>query len=239
MNSAALTTIAITGFTVAFFHAAMPTHWLPFVLVARARQWSRAKTLGVTAFAGLGHVALTSLIGLAIAWFGFQIDHEIGEAFPLIAGAVLIGVGLYYLWRQLRGKGICHHPIPGGHHHASEACGHETEHSHWEHELQDSELVSKRRGDFAAIGGLFLMLTLSPCEAFLPVYLSGVQFGWTGFFVLSGILAVAALAGMTLVTWLALAGLDRFKVRHFERREAGTIGTLFCVLGVVVIAVGH
>lgn len=239
MNSAALTTIAITGFTVAFFHAAMPTHWLPFVLVARARQWSRAKTLGVTAFAGLGHVALTSLIGLAIAWFGFQIDHEIGEAFPLIAGTILIGVGVYYLWRQLRGKGICHHAIPGGHHHASEACGHETEHSHWEHELEDSELVSKRRGDFAAIGGLFLMLTLSPCEAFLPVYLSGVQFGWTGFFVLSGILAVAALAGMTLVTWLALAGLDRFKVRHFERREAGTIGVLFCVLGVVVMAVGH
>ena len=54
MNSAALTTIAATGFTVAFFHAAIPTHWLPFVLVARARQWSRTKTLLVTVFAGFG-----------------------------------------------------------------------------------------------------------------------------------------------------------------------------------------
>lgn len=239
MHSAALTTIAVTGFTVAFFHAAMPTHWLPFVLVARARQWSRAKTLGVTMFAGLGHVGLTSLLGLLIAWFGFKIDHELGELFPWIAGATLVGVGFYYLWRQWRGKGVCHHSIPGGHHHPSEACGHETEDSHWEHELKDSALVSRERGDWAAISGLFLMLTLSPCEGFLPVYLSGVQFGWKGFVVLSAILAVGALGGMLVVTWLAMLGLDRFKVRHFERREAGTIGVLFCVLGLVVVALGH
>ena len=52
MNSAVLTTIAATGFTVAFFHAAIPTHWLPFVLVSRARGWSRGKTLAVSTFAG-------------------------------------------------------------------------------------------------------------------------------------------------------------------------------------------
>lgn len=223
----------------AFFHAAIPTHWLPFVLVARARQWSRPKTLAVTAFAGLGHVALTSLLGLLIAWFGFELDEHVGEAFPWIAGGALFAVGLYYIWRQFRGKGICHHAVPGGHHHASEECGHEKEHSHWEDELKGSSLVSKKRGDLAAIGGLFVMLTLSPCEGFLPVYLSGVQFGWHGFFVLSAILAVGALAGMTLVTWIALTGLDRFKVRHFEHREAGTIGALFCVLGVVVVTLGH
>ena len=58
----------------AFFHAAIPTHWLPFVLVSRARGWSRGRTLVVAAFAGLGHVALTSLLGLGIAWFGEAID---------------------------------------------------------------------------------------------------------------------------------------------------------------------
>src|SRR5690606_16833579 len=122
MNSAALSTIAAFGFTVAFFHAAIPTHWLPFVLVARARNWSRGKTLAVTAFAGLGHVGLTTLLGLGIAWFGFQLDEELGEAFPWLAGGVLIAMGAYYGWRQVTGKGICHHAVPGGHHHASEAC---------------------------------------------------------------------------------------------------------------------
>lgn len=106
MNSTVLTTLAVTGFTVAFFHAAIPTHWLPFVLVARARGWNRAKTLLVTVFAGLGHVALTTVLGLGLAWLGFQVDESLGEAFPKIAGAVLLAVGVYYFWRQWRGRGF-------------------------------------------------------------------------------------------------------------------------------------
>jgi hypothetical protein len=126
--------------------------------------------------------------------------------------------------------------VAGSHHHASEHCGEEKGRSHWETELAGSRLVS---GDRAAIGGLFLMITLSPCEAFLPVYLSAVQFGWPGFFVLSTILAVATLAGMTLFTWLTLIGFGRFKVKRFEKWEAGLIGALFCVLGLLLLFLRH
>ena len=235
MNNAVLTSIAATGFTVAFFHAAIPTHWLPFVLVSRARGWSRAKTLGVVALAGAGHVALTSLLGLVIAWFGFKLDERVGAAFPWLAAGFLGVMGLFYFWRQWRGEGICHHPVPGGHHHESEHCGHEEDHTHWDEELKDSALVSAESGDRAAVGGLFLMLTLSPCEGFLPIYLAGVKFGRMGFFTLSAILAVAALAAMLLFTSLALQGLERFKVKFLERYEAGLLGGLFAVLGVLVV----
>lgn len=235
MNSTILTTIAATGFTVAFFHAALPTHWLPFVLVARARGWSRMRTILATLCAGLGHVTLTSLLGVAIAWFGFGLSEWVGKAFPWLIGGFLALVGTYYLWRQWRGRGICHHHALGGHHHASDACGHEAEHSHWEEELQESPLMSSRTGDWTAMGGLFVMLTLSPCEGFLPIYLSGVKFGWRGFALLTAILAVGALAGMTLFTWLTLVGLDRVKVRWLERREAGLVGVMFIVLGVLVV----
>jgi len=236
MNSAVLATIAATGFTVAFFHAAIPTHWLPFVLVSKARGWGRAKTLAVTAFAGLGHVALTSLLGMVIAWFGFKLDATVGRLFPWIAGGVLFVIAGYYFWKQWRGTGICHHPVLARGHHASERCGHEHDHSHWDDELKDNALVSAATGDRAAISGLFVMLTLSPCEGFLPVYLSGVQFGWRGFVVLSLILAVGALVGMLLFTWLALVGLQRIEVRRMEHREAVLLGALFALLGVLVIA---
>jgi len=239
MNSAVLTTIAATGFTVAFFHAAIPTHWLPFVLVARARGWSRAKTLAVTLCAGLGHVAVTSLLGLAIAWFGFQLDERVGEYFPWVIGVFLVGVGLYYFWRQWRGGGVCHHHPPGGQHHPSAECGHENERSHWEEEMKDSALVSARASDWATMSGLFVMLTLSPCEGFLPIYLSGVRFGWRGFALLSVILAVGALAGMALFTWLTLLGLEKTKVRRLERHEAGLLGGLFSLLGVLVVLLEH
>ncbi len=235
MNSNVLATVAATGFAVAFCHAAIPTHWLPFVLTARARGWSRTKALTVTAFAGTGHVAVTTLLGLAIAWFGFQIDARIGAVFPWIAGGLLWAMGGFYLWRQSRGGGICHHHPPGSPHHADEHCGEAPDHSHWDDELKDSALVSARAGDWTAIGGLFVMLTLSPCEGFLPVYLSAVKFGWHGFFVLSAILAIAALAAMLLLTWLALLGFEKFEVKSFERYEAGLLGALFMVLGVVVV----
>lgn len=38
--------------------------------------------------------------------------------------------------------------------------------------------------DKAVILGLFRLLTFSPCEDFLPVYLSGIKYGWAGFVVL-------------------------------------------------------
>jgi len=34
----------ITGFGIAFFYAAIPTLWLPFVLTARTQRWNRTKT---------------------------------------------------------------------------------------------------------------------------------------------------------------------------------------------------
>lgn len=226
------------GFSVAFFHAAIPTHWLPFVLVARARSWTRMKTLSVTALAGMGHVALTSLLGLGIAWFGFQLEEKV-ESFPWVAGGLLLVFAGYYFWRQLTGRGICHHHPPGSHHHASEHCADDHGHSHWQEEMKGSPIVSTRSGEWTAIAGLFVMLTLSPCEAFLGIYLSGVQFGWRGFFVLSAILAVATLAGMALFTWLALVGFEKFRLKSFERYEAGLLGAVFAVLGVLIIAIEH
>ena len=50
------------------------------------------------------------------------------------------------------------------------------------------------------------------------------------------LLAVAALAGMTLFTWLALLGFERLKLRAFERREAGLLGAVFgAAKGVLII----
>ena len=60
-----------------------------------------------------------------------------------------------------------------------------------------------------------------------------------GFVVLSVILAVATLGGMTLFTWLALLGFDKVRLRSFERYEAGLLAMVFGLLAVVVIALDH
>lgn len=52
---------------------------------------------------------------------------------------------------------------------------------------------------------------------------------------LSGILAVAALAAMLLFTWLALLGFEKFEVKSFERYESGLLGGFFAILGALVV----
>jgi NADH:ubiquinone oxidoreductase subunit 3 (subunit A) len=66
-----------------------------------------------------------------------------------------------------------------------------------------------------------------------------VQFGWRGFVVLSLILALGTLAGMLVFTWLTLVGLERFQVQKFERYEAAMLGTIFTVLGILLLVFEH
>ena len=250
MTDAVFTTIIVTGFTVAFLHAAIPTHWLPFVLTARVQKWSRAKTLLVTALAGSGHVLFTAALGFLVAWCGIVLSNKIGSWFPLIAGGALVLFGLYYVIQQLRGKGHGHSHDFGSHSHG----GHE--HSHGEHEQshgahahahfhgghdhghedQDEDIAPpSRKSDWGAIASLLALLTFSPCEGFLPVYVSGVRYGWSGFALLTVILSIATVTGMVIFTWLTLAGMEKLKFCFLEKYESGIMGALLCVLGVLII----
>ena len=47
MTGTLFLSIVALGFGVAFLHAAIPTHWLPFALTARGQGWSLGKTLGL------------------------------------------------------------------------------------------------------------------------------------------------------------------------------------------------
>src|SRR5881394_2897836 len=81
MNDLVFITLVVTGATVAFLHAAIPTHWLPFVIAARAQHWKKPKTLAVTGVAGAGHVLFTIALGVLVVWGGMAINSRMGKAF--------------------------------------------------------------------------------------------------------------------------------------------------------------
>jgi nickel/cobalt exporter len=194
--------LIVAGFVVAFLHAALPTHWLPFVLVARARRWTTRRALAVAAFAGLGHVACTIILGAAVLAAGMVAAPWLGHGLHWIAGGLLVALGLYQLM---------------GHAHGGEP-------RHY-------------RSDAAAALGLFLLLAVSPCEAFLPLYLANAGAGWGSFALLSGVLLVATTAGMMVFTALSLAGVSRLKLAWLARREPAILGGVMCLLGVAMIAI--
>lgn len=333
MTLSALATIAATGLSIAFLHAAIPTHWLPFVLTSRALKWSRSKTLFITMIAGVGHAVCTSILGFLLAWFGIAMLNRYGVWFPRVAGGALLLLGLFYLYRQLSG-GAGHFHLFGGHAHghspaakgphggfqvenhgtmleltvhheagvarfrvyqastagtalpAAEAdsvfltttrtdqtrqaftfisrglylesvepvaaphafstiigIGHQ-DHAHeytftfsgrdpFDH--TDTRDPASAKSDWAAIVSLWMLLTFSPCEGFLVVYVSGVKYGWKGFLVLTGMLGIGTVGAMMLFTSVALYGARKIKVNALERYESGILGSLLSALGLFVI----
>lgn len=239
MDFALLATIAVTGFSVAFVHAALPTHWLPFVLAGRGQRWSETRTLTVTALAGGGHVLFTVALGVLVAWLGIEVDRWTGEVFPWIAGGVLFVFGGYYWFRG----GHSHfgaapaHGRPHEHSHAGD--DHHHAHPHVDPHARSAGsalFVATGRNDRAVIVGLVAALTFSPCEGFLPVFVAGARYGWPAFALLCAILAIATLAGMLLFTHLTLRGIRRFDLGALERFEGRILGGMLIALGVAVVA---
>jgi nickel/cobalt transporter (NicO) family protein len=225
VNETILTTIAITGFGVAFFHAAIPTHWLPFVLAARVQRWSSAKTLAITALAGTGHVLVTATLGFFVTWGGVSLSDSIGSWFPRLAGGLLLLFGLYYISRQIRGKGHVHFAYPHEHLHE----GNDGAQVHHE------PAVPHRTSDRLAITSLLALLTLSPCEAFIPIYVSGIRYGWSGFGLLTIILSTGTVAGMVVFTGLTLAGTKKLQLGILEKYESGLMGVLLSAVGLLIL----
>lgn len=219
MNDAVLSSIAVTGLGVAFFHAAIPTHWLPFVLTARVQRWSITRTTVITALAGCGHVALTALLGLVITWLGIRLSAASSVWFVRLAAAFLFAAAIYYAIRQTRGHGHVHGNYP--HEHLDDGTSAPT--------------PPPRVSDRAAIWALFAFLTVSPCEAFLPIYASGIRYGWRGYLALTLILSLGTVLGMVVFTSMTLAGLNRLRLEWMERYESGTMAALLGLVALLVL----
>lgn len=242
-----LFSIALTGLTVAFFHAAIPTHWLPFVLASKKQQWSRLKTLAITALAGVGHIAITTFIGFLIVYFGRSLNSGVGEWFPFLAAGALILFGGYYITQFLRGRSHVH-LLPSRHHHQHHMAQSPSKLApplkanrrlppDFASYVDVNDLAVRRRSDRVAIVSLIALLTFSPCEGFLPVFFSGIAYGWTGFAILAAILGIGTVAGMTVFTSLTLAGMEKIKLSVLEKYEALVMGVLLCLLGVATVII--
>ena len=105
-----MTELTVTAFLVAFVHTAIPSHWLCFVLVGRARGWRLRRTMAIAAMAGVFHVAMTVTLGIVIARLG---SHFVPvEELEHVGGWLLVGLAALYLGLHCTRKGHHHHHEP-------------------------------------------------------------------------------------------------------------------------------
>ena len=206
----------IAGLTVSVLHAAIPTHWLPFVLAGRSQSWSYKKTISILLIAGLGHVLTTTLIGAAVVWFGVTLNSNFESILIYLSAFSVFCFGLYNIIQYKRGY----------------------QHSHCDHVHHHNHDHTRFAKDGWAILSLLSLLTFSPCEAFLPVYVSAWPLGWSGFLVLSVTLAVGTLSAMILFTTLMHISFkkfnDQFKFQWLENHEKLVTGLVLILLALVI-----
>jgi len=102
--------LLIGAFFVALIHTAIPSHWLCFVLVGRARGWRLRRTMAVAAGTGTLHVVTTVSLGILLARTGQTFLHL--EDLERLGGWLLAGLGALYLALHFTHR---------GHHHDHEA----------------------------------------------------------------------------------------------------------------------
>ena len=102
------TVIAITAASIGFFHTLLgPDHYLPFIVMARARKWSLMRTTCITIACGIGHVLSSVVLGIIGIALGISLN-KLGaiESFRGgLAAWLLIAFGLgYFIWGVFRAR---------------------------------------------------------------------------------------------------------------------------------------
>lgn len=203
-----LSLLVTTAAGVALAHTLLgPDHYLPFIAMFRAGQWSRAKALRITLLCGLGHIAAS--LGLGLIGVGVGVSMAQWAALDTLRGSlaawILICFGLCYgawgLRRALRRAEHSHwHAHADGHLHAHEH-HHEDEHVHF-HELGRAGAISAWT--------LFAVFVLGPCEPLIPLLLVPAAAGSPGTIVIVAVVfTVVTLATMLTVVGFATAGAGR------------------------------
>src|SRR5512136_361411 len=95
-----------TAASIGFVHTVIgPDHYLPFIVIGRARNWTLRKTLVVSFFAGLGHILSSVVLGFVGIALGIAVAKLEGveSVRGEIAAWLLIGFGFaYFIWGMRR-----------------------------------------------------------------------------------------------------------------------------------------
>ena len=212
-----ITVLLITAASIGFFHTLLgPDHYLPFIVMAKARQWSITKTTVITILCGIGHIAGSVALGLIGVAFGIAVGRlEIIESYRGdLAAWAFIAFGLVYFVWGLR-RAIRNKPHTHIHFHSD---GSEHEHIHT-HNDEHAHVHDQKAKVNLTPWILFTIFVFGPCEPLIPILMYPAAqsstigmvlvAGTFGFFTISTMLAVVLL-GSYGVNFLPLGKLERY-----------------------------
>ena len=224
--------LAGTSASIALLHTLLgPDHYLPFIVLAKARQWSRLRTVVITLLCGIGHVlssVVLGFVGIAVGTAIFKLEAI--ESFRgELAAWLLITFGFtYFIWGLHRA--ILNRPHEHFHLHKDED-GHTHTHKHsgghfHAHDSKSSDTT---------VWILFIIFIFGPCEPLIPLVMYPAAKGS----ILTVILVVSIFAATTIATMLFIVlasyyGLSNISFQRFEKYSHALAGlTIFLCGGAI------
>ncbi len=234
MNSD-LNILLITAASVGFLHTVTgPDHYLPFVVISKARKWSIAKTSVITILCGIGHVGSSVVIGTIGIAFGLILSKIEGiENFRgnLAAYAFVLFGFIYMVWGIYRA--IQNKPHKHFHFHHEEGEGHEHEHIH---EHNHDHIHEKEKAVNLTPWILILIFVLGPCEVLIPMLMyPAAKHGTLGIITVSLVFAITTIATMLAIVLLLVTGVNLIPLGKLERYTHAIAGGTILLSGVAIL----
>jgi len=230
------TLLLLTAISVALIHTLSgPDHYLPFIMISKARKWSLAKTSWFTVLCGLGHVGSSVVLGFIGIAFGIGLSKL--ELFESVRGNLIAWLftafGLVYLawavYRVLRGKKHTHiHYHENSNMHVHEH-NHHAEHMHVHDEKSKTKITPWI---------LFTIFVFGPCEPLIPIVMfPAAKHNWTELVVVTGVFSIITILTMLTVVLVASFGIKLFPMKVMEKYSHLMAGStiLLCGLGMVFL----
>lgn len=212
-----------------------PDHYLPFIVIGKARKWSLNKTLLITFLCGLGHVIGSIGLGLAGASLGLALEKlNWLEAWRgNIAAQLLIIFGFTYgIWgvhRAIKNKPHSHPHLHEGNVVHSHKHDHNKEHAH-PHESKTKTLTPWI---------LFTIFVLGPCEPLIPLIMyPAAEHSMYGMLLVASVFALTTIGTMMLVVLVSIWGFQFIKLQLLERFSHALAGATVCLSGLAIQLLG-
>ena len=232
-----LMALYITAAAIGFVHTVFgPDHYLPFIVMARARRWSLMKTGLLTFICGLGHIMSSVVIGVLGIIFGIGVMRlEALEAFRgNLAGWVLIAFGFtYFIWglhRMFKNR-------PHRHFHSHIDCtSHSHNHSHISEHTHVHDEPKKRN---VTPWVLFTIFILGPCEPLIPILMYPAAkssiVGVAGVTLIFGIVTIVTMFSIVMISSF---GINLVPLERLERYTHVLAGGTICLCGLAIQFLG-
>ncbi|MGR3317318.1 MAG: urease accessory protein UreH domain-containing protein [Candidatus Anammoxibacter sp.] len=224
--------LTITAASIGFFHTLFgPDHYLPFIMLSKAKKWSLNKTSWVTLLCGTGHIFSSVLLGVVGVALGFSIKRL--EAIELFRGGMaawaLIAFGLVYFVWGLR-RAIRNKPHTHKHYHESDD-SHVHSHSHNKEHLHVHEKESKNITPWI----LFTIFVFGPCEPLIPLLMyPAAKSSYLGLITVTCVFAAVTLSTMLGIVISSSFGINLLPFGKLERYTHAIAAASICCCGLVI-----